>query len=85
MTNLLLFALLWATALDGGGILGPDPRPGPMPGTNATLETPHQSPLQEKACLNHAAARAKAEGRRVTLDEQKQCATGAAEAQVVFR
>lgn len=85
MTNLLLLALLWAIPVDGGQITDPDPVQGPMPGTNATLETPHQSPLQEKACLNHATARARTEGRRITLDEQKQCAAGAAEAQMLYR
>lgn len=84
MTNLLLLALLLAAQSQEGVIYGPDPRPGPMPGTNATLETPHQSAMQEKACLNRATVRAQAEGRRVTLTEQKQCAAGT-EAEVVFR
>lgn len=82
MTNLLLPVLILVA--QSGGIVGPDPRPGPMPGTNATLETPHQSAMQEKQCLDRAALRAQAQGRRVTLAEQKQCAAGI-EAEVVFR
>lgn len=85
MTNFFLLALLLAAQPLDGLIVGTDPRAGPMPGTNATLETPHQSALQEKLCLERAAARARAEGRRVTLDEQKQCAAGAAEPQVELR
>ncbi|MEO7564161.1 MAG: hypothetical protein ABIR63_03925 [Sphingomicrobium sp.] len=83
MTNLML-PVVMLLAQSGGVLVGPDPRPGPMPGTNATLETPHQSAMQEKACLDRAEARAQAQSRRVTLAEQKQCAAGT-EAEVEFR
>lgn len=78
----LLVAFALAQAFPGGGVglVGNDPPQGQMPGTNAPLEMPHWGSVQERQCLADAAAKAERENRRVTLEEQKHCATGGAPA-----